>query len=130
MMIRQISGDSYALLKWELIFYLPGQEKKHKLKKMKLGAFRISGNTSLVQAYQKKVADIIMQSWRTSTRKQYGSYFQRLVQFCSQQQINKIMQSLREILSFLTCLHDEGLGNNVINTAKSMLSAIFEIMHR
>ena len=77
-----------------------------------------------------KVADIIMQSWRTSTRKQYGSYFQRWVQFCNQQQINKIDPYLGEIISFLTLLHDDWLGYSAINTAKSMLSAIFEIMHK
>ena len=76
-----------------------------------------------------KVADIITQSWRTSTRKQYGSYFQRWVQFCNQQQIDKIDPSLGEIISFLTRLHDDGLGYSVINTAKSMLPALFE-MHR
>ena len=57
-----------------------------------------------------QTADIIMQSWRPSTGKQYGSYFQRWVQFCHQQQIDIINPSLGEIMFFLTRLHDGGLG--------------------
>lgn len=33
-------------------------------------------------------------------------------------------------MSFLTRLHDDGLGYSAINTAKSMLSSIFEIIHK
>ena len=41
----------------------------------------------------------------------------------------KLTFSLGEIISVLTRLHDDGLGYSVINTAKSMLPALFE-MHR
>lgn len=77
-----------------------------------------------------QTADIIMQSWRPSTRKQYGSYFQRWVRFCHQRQIDKINPSLGEIMTFLTLLHDDGLSYSAINSAKSMLSAIFQIIHK
>ena len=76
----------------------------------------------------RQAADIIMQSWRPSTRKQYGLYYQRWVQFCQQQQIDKINPSLGEIMFFLTRLYDDGLGYSAINTAKSMLSALFQII--
>lgn len=33
-------------------------------------------------------------------------------------------------MSFLTQLHDDGLSYSAINTAKSMLSAIFQIIHK
>lgn len=54
-MLRQISGQSYVLPKSDSILYLPGTLKQHKLKKMRLGAFRLSGNASSVQAYQCKL---------------------------------------------------------------------------
>ncbi|MEW8542095.1 MAG: reverse transcriptase domain-containing protein, partial [Candidatus Thiodiazotropha sp.] len=53
-MLRQISGQSYVLPKSDSILYLPGTLKRHKLKKMRLGAFRLSGNASSVRAYQCK----------------------------------------------------------------------------
>ena len=52
------------------------------------------------------------------------------MQFCDQQQINKINPSLGEILIFLTQLHEEGLSYSAINTAKSMLSSLFEIIQK
>ena len=42
---------------------------------------------------------------------------------------HRLNPSIGEILSFLTQLHDEGLQYSVINTAKSMLSAMFHIIH-
>ena len=50
--------------------------------------------------------------------------------FCSRTQADSINPSLNEILTFLTTLHDEGLGYSAINTAKSMLSVIFEVIHK
>ena len=52
------------------------------------------------------------------------------MQFCHEQKIDKINPSLGEILAFLTKLHDEGLSYSAINTAKSMLSSMFEIIHK
>ena len=42
---------------------------------------------------------------------------------------HRLNPSIGEILSFLTQLNVEGLWYNVINTAKSMLSATFHIIH-
>lgn len=52
------------------------------------------------------------------------------MQFCHGKQIDKINPSLGEILIFLTWLQDEGLSYSAINTAKSMLSALFDIIHK
>ena len=75
-------------------------------------------------------ADIIMQSWRPATRKQYGSYYKRWMHFCSERQIDKINPSVGNVVAFLTDLYDEGLSYSAINTAKSMLSSVFEIINR
>ena len=51
------------------------------------------------------------------------------MRFCDKKQIDQLNPSIGEILSFLTQLHDEGLGYSAINTAKSMLSAMFQVIH-
>lgn len=71
-----------------------------------------------------------MQSWKPNTRKQYGSYYKRWVLFCSEANIDPINPSLGEIIQFLTRLHDENLSYSAINTAKSMLSSVFEVIHK
>ena len=52
-MLRQISGQTYVLPKTNSILYLPGKDKQHKLKTMRLGAFCLSGNASSVLVYQR-----------------------------------------------------------------------------
>ena len=52
-MLKQVSGPSFILPKTDSILYLPGKGKKHRLTTMRLGAFRLSGSASLVQAYQR-----------------------------------------------------------------------------
>ena len=52
------------------------------------------------------------------------------MQFCHGKQIDKINPSLGEILTFLTWLQDEGLSYSAINKAKSMLFAMFDIIHK
>lgn len=75
-------------------------------------------------------ADIIMHSWRSTTAKQYGSYFKKWVLFCDKSKIDQINPSLGDIVAFLQELHDGGLSYSAINTAKSMLSSLFEIIHK
>lgn len=71
-----------------------------------------------------------MHSWRPATSKQYGSYFKRWMLFCSETEIDKINPSLGQIMAFLTRMHDDGLSYSAINTAKSMLSSLFAIIHK
>ena len=73
--------------------------------------------------------NIIMQSLRNATEKQHRSYFKRWWHFCSRTLTDSNNPSSNEILTFLTALHDEGLGYSAINSAKSMLSVIFEVVH-
>ena len=50
--------------------------------------------------------------------------------FCSERQIDKINPSVGNVVAFLTDLYDEGLSYSAVNTAKSMLSSVFEIIHK
>lgn len=52
-LLQLISAQSYILPKVEDILYLPRRNKTHPLTSMRMGAFRISGNSSQVQDFQK-----------------------------------------------------------------------------
>ena len=71
-----------------------------------------------------KSTNIILQSWRRSTKKQYVSYLSRWFRFCHDRQISSVQTDLGLVLDFLTELYDSGCGYNAINTTRSALSAI------
>ena len=50
--------------------------------------------------------------------------------FCNREQIATLNPSVGEIIRFLTEMHEDGLGYSAINTAKSMLSTIFSVIHK
>lgn len=54
-LLKQIRGQCYVLPKTDRILHLPGTQKKHRLTTMRMGAFRLSGNASLVQEFQNKL---------------------------------------------------------------------------
>ena len=56
--------------------------------------------------------------------------FKKWVSFCDKSKIDHINPSLGEIVAFLQELHDAGLSYSAINIAKSMLSSVFEIIHK
>lgn len=63
----------------------------------------------------------MLQSWRESTRNQYGVYLKKWTTFCS---IDLHDISVNNVLSFLTSLYESGLGYSSINTARSALSSL------
>ncbi|XP_071165217.1 uncharacterized protein [Mytilus edulis] len=72
-------------------------------------------------------ADIILQSWRQSTGKQYGTYFKRWMCFSNKRQTDPLDPSINTVLSFLSSLYDSGLSYSAINTAKSAISSICSV---
>ena len=59
--------------------------------------------------------------------------FPKMGAFCNSKHVNTINTSLGNMITFLTELHDDGLGysaTNTANTAKSVLSSVFEIIHK
>ncbi|CAG2190131.1 unnamed protein product [Mytilus edulis] len=72
-------------------------------------------------------ADIILQSWRQSTGKQYGTYFKRWMCFSNKKQTDPLDPSINTVLSFLSSLYDSGLSYSAINTAKSAISSICSV---
>ncbi|XP_068757998.1 uncharacterized protein [Montipora capricornis] len=67
-------------------------------------------------------AKIIMQSWRTSTQKQYQTYHQRWQEFCRSWRLDPFSASLENGLEFLYHQYENGLSHSGINTARSALS--------
>ena len=68
--------------------------------------------------------DIILQSWRQGTHKQYASYIKRWISFCGRQQIDCVSPTIPQALDFLVELFEGGIGYSGINTARSALSCI------
>jgi len=69
-------------------------------------------------------AKFILQSWRTSTQKQYQTYHQRWQEFCRSRGSNPISASLEDGLEFLYQQYANGLSYSGINTARSALSTV------
>lgn len=76
-----------------------------------------------------KPSEIIISSWRPSTKQQYWSYFKKWMCFCDGRKIDYFYPSVNNILSFLTELFKQGLGYSSINTAKSCLAVFLELIN-
>lgn len=59
-LLQMVSADSYILPKVDHLLYLPNKNKKHRLTSMRMGAFRLSGNVSRVQAYQQQLPELYL----------------------------------------------------------------------
>ncbi|XP_046570164.1 uncharacterized protein LOC124278507 [Haliotis rubra] len=79
------------------------------------------------QGIQGSAADIILHSWKGTTKKQYRTYLRRWMQFCCERGINSISPSLNDGLSFLELLYQKGLSYSAINSARSALSSVVKV---
>ena len=68
--------------------------------------------------------EVIFQSWRPGTRKQYDTYIRKWIAYCSRGDVNPSKPPINAIMNFLTELHNNGLGYSGLNTAKSAISSI------
>ena len=67
--------------------------------------------------------DILMASWRKSTRKQYATYLSRWVTYCKTKQLDVTHATINDGLDFLTLLYKHRVGYSAINTARYSLSS-------
>jgi hypothetical protein len=72
-------------------------------------------------------SEIIISSWRSSTKQQYWVYFEKWMCFCERRKIDYFQPSVNNILEFLTDLFKQGLGYSSINTAKSCLAVFLQL---
>ena len=78
------------------------------------------------QGISEKARDIILQSWRPGTYKQYSSYINRWKTYCCSKQISYVSPTLPEALDFLVSMFESGVGYSGINTARSALSCVIK----
>ena len=76
----------------------------------------------------KRSIDLILSSWRGSTKKQYRSYLTRWVLFCEQKQVDSVYTTATIIIKFLAGLFTKGLGYSSLNTAKSAICSFINII--
>ena len=71
-----------------------------------------------------KAQDIILQSWRKSTQKQYSGHLNKWYKYSAQRNEDPFNSPVAVWLDFLATLYEEGLSYSSINTAKSAISTI------
>ncbi|XP_071797703.1 uncharacterized protein [Asterias amurensis] len=76
------------------------------------------------QGISQHAADIIISSWRTSTKKSYRSAIQKWVLFCARTKSDPLRATVAVILDCLTEEFDKGSSYSTLNTLRSALSAI------
>lgn len=67
--------------------------------------------------------NILMSSWKHSTKKQYDTFIKKWFVYCSMRKINQFEASLENVIEFLSSLFEKDLGCSSINTVRSALSA-------
>ena len=71
--------------------------------------------------------ELILNSWRQGTQKQYQTYWNKWQKFSREQSIDPVHPSVNYVLDFLSKLYKYGLGYSGINTARCALSALITI---
>ena len=106
------------------ILYQPNNpERTHPLQKLKLGAFRVSGKFCKAEKFRES-ADLIIQAWRQSTKKQYECYLRKLLKFSGSREIDPLQPSITVVIEFLYDLYRSGVQYSGIGTARSALSKL------
>ena len=71
-----------------------------------------------------RVTDLILNSWRPRTQKQYCSAWQQYYRWCRTQQVDPFRATLSHITEFLTHEFNAGKGYRTVNSYRSALSSI------
>ena len=79
------------------------------------------------QGLSSKAIDIIFDSWRSSTKKQYLSYVHKWILFCQKSNFDLFTTEATHVVEFLTDLYNNGLSHSAINTARSALSTFLGV---
>ena len=79
------------------------------------------------RGFSEKATNIVLQSWRHSSRKQYDTHIKKWLIFCGERQIDPVQPTIGAAVEFLTMLYEYGLSYSSINTARCALSAILDI---
>ncbi|WAR19981.1 hypothetical protein MAR_001819 [Mya arenaria] len=75
------------------------------------------------QGFSDNAIDVIMSSWRKSTKKQYTTYINKWNMYCTENNVQVSSPVVCDVINFLDKLFSEGLTYNVLNTARSAISS-------
>ena len=76
-----------------------------------------------------KTFDILLASWKPTTKKNYSSILRQWLSFCVERDFDSSEPSVTSVLTFLTSLFDRDIGYSQINKARSALSVIYPDVH-
>ena len=76
------------------------------------------------QRLSEQAIEIVMSSWRDSTKKQYKTYLARWHQFSTKRSCDPLQPNVTDVIEFLTELFQSGIGYSCLNTARSALSSV------
>ena len=71
-----------------------------------------------------KAQDIVLQSWRHSTQKQYSTHLKKWFDYCAERDESPTCSNIGVCLDFLTSMFELGLSCSSINTAKAAIATI------
>ncbi|KAL9972062.1 hypothetical protein ACROYT_G018301 [Oculina patagonica] len=107
---------------------------KKDLKGKSIGGETAADGMSLIReslrnkGISQRAQELILQSWREGTQKQYRTYLQRWTTFSSGRDIDPFQPTISEDIDFLTELFDSGLGySGLLNTARCALSSVIHL---
>ena len=70
-----------------------------------------------------QTSNIILSSWRHSTKKQYAVYIRRWTKFCAEQKLSIYQTDVLPVLQFLTIIYEKTHSYSAVNTARCALSS-------
>jgi len=76
------------------------------------------------QQISRRTSNVILQSWRSGTHKQYEVHIKKWKKFCGKRKIDYLQASLAQALDFLAELFENNYSYSSINTARSALSTL------
>ncbi len=78
------------------------------------------------QGLSDEAAEIIYQSWRHGTTKQYRPYLRQWERYCRKRNSHSVSIHVTTGINFLQELYQKGLSHSAINTARSALSSVIQ----
>ena len=70
------------------------------------------------------VCDLLMDSWRPTSLKQYDTYIRKWRSYCGLHNLDFSSPNIEHVLEFMTECQESGLGYSAMNSLRSALSAI------
>lgn len=89
-------------------------------------SFQVIRQSLKKQGVPTDAINIILHSWRDSTKKQYNTYIEKWFAFCGGR-INPIRPSVNLVLKFLLTLHKQGLKYSAFQTARAAINNLTKI---